>query len=159
MLLEWTSKFAQWMYEVKQILLCLLSCARYNLHNFFLGNSYYENLLLKLANEIDNNNFATQSNIKLADRNILRVAIQSLASPFWKNNSECTSFHNFCTFLYKFKALIRSAFAVAIVSVPAHIMRVRYLYLNSYKIDSHWQHFTNMISILLRIKIFWNCII
>ncbi|XP_026463446.1 elongator complex protein 4 [Ctenocephalides felis] len=92
-----------------------------NLHNEC--NSYYENLLLKLANEIDNNNFATQSNIKLADRNILRVAIQSLASPFWKNNSECTSFHNFCTFLYKFKALIRSAFAVAIVSVPAHIMR------------------------------------
>lgn len=46
------------------------------------------------------------------------------------------NFMHLCKFFYKFRALLRSAFAVAIITIPAHLLKVKiiiYVYSDIYK--------------------------
>lgn len=60
-------------------------------------------------------------------RNILRVGIQSLGSPLWLDEGgvSSNSSHSLLQFLHCLRALLRRAYAVAMVTIPTHLMRDR----------------------------------
>ena len=60
-------------------------------------------------------------------RKVLRVALQSLGSPLWLDEGGVVdSTHPLPRFLHRLRALLRRAYAVAVVTVPTHLMQVRF---------------------------------
>lgn len=58
-------------------------------------------------------------------RKVLRVALQSLGSPLWLDEGGAVdSTHSLPRFLHRLRALLRRAYAVAVVTVPTHLMQV-----------------------------------
>ncbi len=61
----------------------------------------------------------------LFKRNILRIGLQSLGSPLWLDEGGVSdSSHSLLQFLHCLRALLRRAYAVAMVTVPTHLMKV-----------------------------------
>jgi len=88
-----------------------------------LKNSDYCHLLREIQNQIDQGFHTGQGNAK---RNILRIGIHSLGSPLWGENGGIkTSDNSFDPSLTQFflalRAKLRSALAVAMVTVPTHL--------------------------------------
>ncbi|GFS85907.1 elongator complex protein 4 [Nephila pilipes] len=77
-------------------------------------------LLQRITSEITSNGFRTSS--KGCD-NIMRIAITSLGSPLWFSNSEKNQELNIIRFLYLLKALLRTSYAVAVVTVPSYLVQ------------------------------------
>ncbi|XP_023218840.1 elongator complex protein 4-like [Centruroides sculpturatus] len=91
----------------------------------------------------DNSQFLTASCFKIANRlqtmikdglfstsqscsqrNILRIAIHSLGSPYWKEEYSKERWEtDILRFLYLLKSMMRSAFSVAVISVPVNLLQ------------------------------------
>lgn len=76
----------------------------------------YSNLYSDIKREIESKDLRTAS--KKAE-NILRIGINSIASPLWRNGSDETHNLHLIRFLYVLKALLRTSFAVAVITVPS----------------------------------------
>ncbi|KAJ8299564.1 hypothetical protein KUTeg_023624 [Tegillarca granosa] len=89
-------------------------------------NPKYSKLLQLIKDKIDNGGFGTD---KPQDkRNILRIAIHSLGSPLWGENGGYTSNHDefdysLPRFLLTLKSILRSAFAVCMITLPKHLFQ------------------------------------
>ncbi|CAC5375081.1 ELP4 [Mytilus coruscus] len=85
-------------------------------------NEKYALLLEKIKQKIDDGKFSTTT--QHDKRNILRIGIHSLGSPQWGENGGMKG-ENFDSslprFLYGCRALLRSAFAVMMITVPSHL--------------------------------------
>ena len=73
------------------------------------------------------------------DKNILRIAVQSLGSPLWPtatSQGEASNSVAHCLnwFLICLRALMRSAFATCLVTVPSHLFEVRIMKCNLFTI-------------------------
>lgn len=86
----------------------------------------YEKLLQRIQETIIKRQFRTQD--KPAKRNILRIALHSVGSPLWGDLSTCDvggSSPEMDIMLPRFflglRYILRSAFAVAMITVPSHI--------------------------------------
>ncbi|GFX95261.1 elongator complex protein 4 [Trichonephila clavipes] len=81
-------------------------------------------LLQRISSEITYNGFRTSS--KGCD-NIMRIAVTSLGSPLWHSGSEKNQELDIIRFLYLLKALLRTSYAVAVVTVPSYIVQDKIL--------------------------------
>ena len=61
----------------------------------------------------------------LLQRNILRVGLSSLGSPLWLDRVGVASYsQSLLQFLHSLRALLRRAYAIALVTVPTHLIQV-----------------------------------
>lgn len=81
-------------------------------------------LLQRISSELTSNGLRTSS--KGCD-NIMRIAITSLGSPLWHSDCEKNQELNIIRFLYLLKALLRTSYAVAVVTVPSYIVQDKVL--------------------------------
>lgn len=79
-------------------------------------NNCYIDLLKKIQLKIKQGGFCIADDIK--KRNILRIGIQSLGSRLWLCDTEEDTLSDFLKFLYCFRSLLRSSYAVAAITVP-----------------------------------------
>ncbi|XP_015117260.1 elongator complex protein 4 [Diachasma alloeum] len=80
-------------------------------------NSAYVDLLKTVQETLKKGEFYV--NASPNKRNILRIGLHSLGSRLWLCDTEETMHHDFLKFLYCFRALLRSAFAVAVITMPS----------------------------------------
>ncbi|XP_015522053.1 elongator complex protein 4 isoform X1 [Neodiprion lecontei] len=92
------------------------SDVRYTAESF--GNNAYVDLLKTVQESIKDGQFSISSEPE--KRNILRIAIHSLGSRLWLNEKEETMTGDLLKFFYCLKSLLRNAYAVAMVTIPAH---------------------------------------
>lgn len=89
----------------------------------------YSALLKSLQEVIQKEGFEVASSSK--SRNILRIGLHSLGSSLWGDDLCCSDnpkhSHALTTFLYGLRALLRSSLAVAVVTVPSHLIQNRAL--------------------------------
>ncbi|KAK5649780.1 hypothetical protein RI129_000809 [Pyrocoelia pectoralis] len=89
------------------------------------SNSDYHCLLEDIKNKIQSGHFSVTD--KVQQRSILRVGLHALGSPMWFDESftELTinQHRDLNMFMFCLRALMRSAFAVAVVTVPSHLIR------------------------------------
>ncbi|KAJ1982901.1 Elongator subunit elp4 [Dimargaris xerosporica] len=78
----------------------------------------YEALLAHLCALIEDQGFSSLGSGPVpAERNVLRVAIHALASPFWQGQNP-----NACVqFLHALKGLLRYSFSACMITMPAHL--------------------------------------
>jgi len=81
-----------------------------------------ESIYLQLYNKISQtvnvfNKAALESTD--VDHKVLRIVIDSMASPFWSDN--LTSSCNLLTFMHALKGLLRASLAVCMISFPSHL--------------------------------------
>ncbi|RZB39576.1 PAXNEB domain containing protein [Asbolus verrucosus] len=87
------------------------------------ANPAYNELLKAVKNKIKEGKFFLKDNP--SKRTILRVGIHSLGSPMWLPPRD--SFHlmnesrDLDMFIFCLRALVRSAFAVAVITIPTHL--------------------------------------
>lgn len=95
---------------------------------FFSGTRTYSNpayneLLKSIKNKIQEGKFFLKDNMDR--KSILRIGIHSLGSPMWLPHRK--SLHSIETtrdldmFIFCLRALVRSAYAVAVVTIPTHL--------------------------------------
>uniref|UniRef100_A0A8C6SUA6 Elongator complex protein 4 n=1 Tax=Neogobius melanostomus TaxID=47308 RepID=A0A8C6SUA6_9GOBI len=86
----------------------------------------YSALLKSLQEVIQKEGFEVSKS-----RNILRIGLHSLGSSLWGDDLCCCDnpkhAHALTTFLYGLRALLRSSLAVAVVTVPSHLIQNRAL--------------------------------
>ncbi|XP_048727226.2 elongator complex protein 4-like isoform X2 [Ostrea edulis] len=90
-------------------------------------NPKYKYLLKRIKEEIDHGHFSTTE--QTDKRNILRIGVHSLGSPQW---DECGGLainredidYSLPRFLLALRVLMRSAFAVCIVTMPTHLFEI-----------------------------------
>ncbi|GIY73343.1 elongator complex protein 4 [Caerostris extrusa] len=80
----------------------------------------YSHLLERISSEITSNGYRTSA--KSCD-NIMRLAITSLGSPLWNSGSEKNQEVSIIRFLYLLKGLLRTSFAVAVITMPSYILQ------------------------------------
>ncbi|XP_022105745.1 elongator complex protein 4-like [Acanthaster planci] len=56
-----------------------------------------------------------------SNRNILRIAIHSLASPLWGEEQVVSQGVELCQFLHALRALLRNSLAVCVITMPTHL--------------------------------------
>lgn len=88
------------------------------------SNPTYHHLLQSIKNKIKKGEFAVTD--KPEQRSVLRIGIHALGSPMWLSNSS-TGFsikqsRDLDMFVFCLRAIVRSAFAVAFVTVPSHLL-------------------------------------
>lgn len=72
-------------------------------------------------------------------RNILRIALANIGSPMWK----CAeTISDLCKFLYSLRALVRTTYAVCLLTVPWYLLKVcnfleNFLFLHLYSFLIH----------------------
>lgn len=102
-------------------------CCMFNFF-YFVGTKTYSNpayneLLKSIKNKIKEGKFFLKDNTDR--RTILRIGIHSLGSPMWLPHRK--SLHSIETtrdldmFIFCLRALVRSAYAVAVVTIPTHL--------------------------------------
>ncbi|KAL3841951.1 hypothetical protein ACJMK2_020028 [Sinanodonta woodiana] len=86
-------------------------------------NPYYLQLLKRIQEKIESDGFGTA--VQQEKRNILRIAIHSLGSPLWGENGGLNQNGNYDPslprFLLALRVLMRSAFAVCVITMPTHL--------------------------------------
>lgn len=83
----------------------------------------YSHLLRTIKLKLKTDKLFVKDNI---GKSILRIGLHSLGSPMWFSNGERSSVDNceeLTIFLYCLKALVRSAFTVALVTIPSHLFK------------------------------------
>ncbi|KAM8877462.1 elongator complex protein 4 [Synchiropus picturatus] len=89
----------------------------------------YSLLLKSLEEVIHREGFLVAPAVPSKPRNILRIGLQSLGSALWGDDLCChenpKSSHALTTFLYGLRALLRSSLAVAVATVPSHLIQNR----------------------------------
>ncbi|XP_069679227.1 elongator complex protein 4 [Periplaneta americana] len=84
-------------------------------------NSSYSDLLSLIQGKIEEGEFGIASNPE--KRNILRIAVHSLSSPLWSEETQGSQFSDLVLFLYCLRSLLRSAYAVCMLTVPSHLFQ------------------------------------
>jgi elongator complex protein 4 len=85
------------------------------------GNSLsYDELIRKIQDHVDGSHFGV-SEALTGQRNVLRVAVQSLGTPIW-NNGVIPSNNSLPIFLHKLRALLRQSYAVALLTAPTELL-------------------------------------
>ena len=93
------------------------------------SNPCFHSLLQKIQTKMESGNFRLLANP--VKRNLLRIAILSLGSPLWAQNSS-----DLPLFCYCLRAMLRSAYAVCLITVPSHLCQV----ISSYLFDCSLQY-------------------
>lgn len=93
-------------------------------------NRVFVSLLTSLKSKMEDEKFQTDASNNNANKNLLRVAIQSLGSPLWWNENFSA---DLCLFLTLLKSLVRHSLSVCCLTVPAHLFKhfvssLQYLY-------------------------------
>eukprot|EP00112_Aurelia_sp_Birch-Aquarium-sp1_P024770 Seg798.3 transcript_id=Seg798.3/GoldUCD/mRNA.D3Y31 product="Elongator complex protein 4" protein_id=Seg798.3/GoldUCD/D3Y31 len=79
-----------------------------------------KNIIRDVQNVIKNHNYSTSST--QPEKRILRIAVQSLGSPLWPTfDKSADSMTSLTWFLLALRAILRSAFAVCVVTIPTHL--------------------------------------
>ncbi|XP_065846056.1 elongator complex protein 4-like [Oscarella lobularis] len=78
-----------------------------------------DHLIDSLSACIDKGKYGTAIS-SVEKRNVLRIGIHSLGSPLW---SDMTNKISILRFLYRLRGLVRSSYAVALVTIPTHLFR------------------------------------
>ncbi|XP_071452722.1 elongator complex protein 4 [Hetaerina americana] len=86
----------------------------------------YLDLLIFIRQQIEERDCKVDT--KSDKKNIIRIALHSLASPLWQENSNVPSgqshvMSQFLKFMYCLKSIIRSSYAVCMITVPSHLCR------------------------------------
>ncbi|XP_076315140.1 elongator complex protein 4-like isoform X2 [Tachypleus tridentatus] len=85
----------------------------------------YQMVLNRIWRKLKKGNFLTSSNPD--EPNILRINIHSLGSPLWRTNGGSERSSSLDSPMFKFlhllRALLRSAYAVCVVTVPSHLIQ------------------------------------
>ncbi|XP_043267118.1 putative elongator complex protein 4 [Venturia canescens] len=79
-------------------------------------NSAYVDLLKNIQQTMKSGDFLVSANPE--KRNILRIALHSIGSRLWLSDTEEATHNDLLRFLYCFRAIMRSAYAVATITVP-----------------------------------------
>ena len=79
-------------------------------------NNAYVDLLKNIQETLKTGEFLVSANPE--KRNILRIAIQSIGSRLWLSDTEDSTHNDLLRFLYCFRAIMRSAYAVATITIP-----------------------------------------
>ncbi|XP_018618653.1 elongator complex protein 4 isoform X1 [Scleropages formosus] len=91
-------------------------------------NAGYRALLRSIQNLIHREGFDTAAP-QNKSRNILRIGLHSLGSPLWGDDICCkespSDAVSLTSFLYGFRALLRSSLCVGMVTVPSHLIQNR----------------------------------
>ncbi|KAH9499954.1 Elongator subunit elp4 [Bulinus truncatus] len=86
-------------------------------------NAHYCRLLDEIRSKIESGKFGTTQQTET--RNILRIGIQSIGSPLWGEmgglKPDGTNDPSLSLFLIALRGVLRSAFAVAMITLPAHL--------------------------------------
>ncbi|RKP39110.1 Elongator complex protein 4 [Dimargaris cristalligena] len=79
----------------------------------------YEALFAELAHAIEDGGFSSLAPAAKApaERNILRIGIHDLASPYWQAQSD----ESCARFLHALRGLLRFSFGVCMITLPAHL--------------------------------------
>uniref|UniRef100_A0AAQ4S0L9 Elongator complex protein 4 n=1 Tax=Gasterosteus aculeatus aculeatus TaxID=481459 RepID=A0AAQ4S0L9_GASAC len=90
----------------------------------------YSALLKSLQEVINSEGFDVAAPMSKS-RNILRIGLPSLGSALWGDDLSChdnpRNGHALATFFYGLRAMLRSSLAVAVVTVPSHLIQDRAL--------------------------------
>lgn len=94
-----------------------------NACNGGINSQKYTDLLKVIQEQISNGHFGTADTPER--RNVLRIAIYSLGSPLWGENGGLTRDDGYDPSLPRFllglRAILRTAFAVCVLTVPSHL--------------------------------------
>lgn len=88
-------------------------------HQLF-SNQIFVSLLASLKSKVEDEQFRLNNATNNVNKNLLRVAIQSLGSPLWWNEHFSS---DLCLFLTLLKSLVRHSLAVCCITVPTHLFR------------------------------------
>lgn len=91
----------------------------------FTNPAYYD-LLCTIHNKIEEGQFGVAASPE--KRNILRTAVHSVGSPLWTEETHVSSYQqksDLALFFYCLRSLIRSAYAVCVLTLPSHLFQVR----------------------------------
>ncbi|EEZ99433.2 elongator complex protein 4 [Tribolium castaneum] len=103
--------------------ICYWNGQRKETGNSMFANPAYNELLKAVKEKIKEGKFFLKDNPP--NRTILRIGIHSLGSPMWLPHKN--SFHlmnesrDLDMFIFCLRALVRSAFAVAVITIPTHL--------------------------------------
>ncbi|KAJ2784472.1 Elongator subunit elp4 [Coemansia javaensis] len=81
------------------------------------GGDMYQCVLDRVSGLIDGGFSSLQAAPPGADRNVLRISIQSLGSGFWRGSDSLSILR----FLHRLRGILRYSYAVCMVSFPAHL--------------------------------------
>ncbi|XP_047370619.1 elongator complex protein 4 [Vespa velutina] len=87
-----------------------------NIKNYIFENPAYEDLLETIAKTLKNEMLIHSD--ELHKTNMLRICISSLGSRMWFSDSEESTRADIFKFLYCLRALLKSSYATAIISIP-----------------------------------------
>ncbi|XP_050410770.1 elongator complex protein 4 [Patella vulgata] len=112
--------------DIKCLSTTQLNQIKLPVHAAEIMNINYMRLLNKIAKVIEEGKYLTKD--KVDKRNILKIAIHSLGSPMWGENSGLKldgTGHDpsLPRFLLGLRALLRSSFAVCLLTVPTHLFQ------------------------------------
>lgn len=118
----WTGKNA--IEGMLKLILIIFPCSNtLSLGPHTFSNVAYHDLLQTIKNKIKDGKFFLKD--KPDKRSVLRVALYSLGSPLWlpnkKNIHAINRNRDLDMFVFCLRALLRSAFAVALISIPTHL--------------------------------------
>lgn len=86
--------------------------------NQLFDNRVFVSLLTSLKSKMEDEKFRIDTNTN--NKNLIRVAIQSLGSPLWWSENFST---DLCLFLTLLKSLVRHSLSVCCITVPAHLFK------------------------------------
>jgi elongator complex protein 4 len=92
----------------------------------FANPAYYD-LLCTIQHKIEEGQFGVAASPER--RNILRTAVHSIGSPLWAEETHglsCQQKSDLAIFFYCLRSLIRSAYAVCMLTLPSHLFQVQY---------------------------------
>lgn len=110
------------------MVLCFVMLIYFITNIFVLGsktfsNPAYNDLLKCIKYKIKEGKFFLKDNPE--KRSVLRIGIHSLGSPMWLPHSKSIhsidSSRDLDMFIFCLRALVRSAYAVAVITVPTHL--------------------------------------
>ncbi|GJQ69248.1 hypothetical protein Trydic_g6394 [Trypoxylus dichotomus] len=85
----------------------------------YFKNPAYQDLLESIKEEIKSGGYSLSD--CHSNSNLLKIGIHGLGSPLWMSNCTKESVNDLNKFLYCLRALLKSALAVAVVTVPTHL--------------------------------------
>merc|ERR1711953_299977 len=84
-------------------------------------NSSYHQLIKEIETKVQTGGFHIDPNVQQEHKNILRLGIQSLGASHWGEPSQ-TADRNLGRFLFCLRAILRSCFGVALITLPSHVL-------------------------------------
>ncbi|XP_021912802.1 elongator complex protein 4 isoform X2 [Zootermopsis nevadensis] len=99
-------------------------CTGYGQSESRFTNPAYYDLLCTIHNKIEEGQFGVAASPE--KRNILRTAVHSVGSPLWTEETHVSSYQqksDLALFFYCLRSLIRSAYAVCVLTLPSHLFQ------------------------------------